>query len=57
MELVIDLQSIRLEVSDEEYKLLSECHIPNAVNKRVLEILKNKVKTGEGIIENWEEME
>lgn len=55
-QVVFDLQSVRLLLSDEEYKMLVECKIPNSINDRLLEKLTRRVEGGEGIIENWEEL-
>jgi hypothetical protein len=56
MEMVIDLQSVTMDVTKDEYALLCDCEIPNAVNERLMKILKDKIKRGEGIIENWSEL-
>lgn len=55
-EVIVDLSSIRLSLTEEEYHLAIEmCQIPNSVNEKLLTILTQRVKSGEGIIERFEE--
>lgn len=55
VQVVFDIQSVRLEISKIELRLLKKGKIPSEINRLLLEQLQEKVNTGEGIIENWEE--
>ena len=55
--IVIDLESIRLEVTKEELKILKSGNIPTDLNTRILQKLDDNNKYGWGVMENWEEID